>query len=142
MEPAIAPAELTFGGDQDDMIVVPVVSADNKPEQHCPTQLRKSVAGHHLYNTYAPRTAFLQLGTMHLHRSAIKASCLMKMTKAEQLLAMATSDVTCDMIDNVMQKFDPKLTTQSEDKIKMWGYLMTQWSISKINVVFVNHKHL
>jgi hypothetical protein len=42
---------------------------------------------------------------------------------------MTTSDATCDMIDNVVHEFDPELTTRSEDKIKVWGYLMTQYNL-------------
>ncbi len=51
------------------------------------------------------------------------------MTKAEQLLAKTTSDAMCNMIDNVVHKFHPKLTTWSEDKIKVWGHLMTQYNL-------------
>jgi hypothetical protein len=105
-----------------------VAAADNKPEQRYPTRLRRSVIGHQPYNTYAPRITFLQLGMTQAHRSVIKASRLVKVTKAEQLLATTTSDVTCDMIDDTVHKFDPKLTTRSEDKIKVWGYLMTQYN--------------
>jgi hypothetical protein len=103
-----------------------VAAADNKPEQGYPTQLRRSVIGHQPYNTYAPRTTFLQLGTTQAHRSVIKASRLIKMAKTEQLLATKTSEATCDMIDDAVHKFNPNLTTWSEDKIKVWGHLMTQ----------------
>ncbi len=91
--------------------------------------MRRSVAGHQPNDTYAPRMTFLQLGTMQVHRSVIKAICLVKMTKGEQLLATATSDVTFNMIYNAMHKFDPKLTKRSEDKIKVWRYLMTQYNL-------------
>ncbi len=51
------------------------------------------------------------------------------MTKAEQLLTTTMSDTTCNMIDNALHEFDPKLTTGSEDKIKVWGHLMTQYNL-------------
>jgi hypothetical protein len=47
------------------------------------------------------------------------------MTKAERLLVTTMSDTTCDMIDDAVHEFNPELTTQSEDKIKVWGHLMT-----------------
>jgi hypothetical protein len=129
VESKILPAEPTFGDDQDNTVVVPVVAADSEPEQRYPTQSRWSVIGHQLYDTYATRTTFLQLGTTRVHRSVIEASRLVKMTKAEWLLATTTTDATWDMIDNIVHVFDPKLTTQSEDKIKVWGYLMTQYNL-------------
>jgi hypothetical protein len=129
VEPAIVPAEQTFGDDQDDTIVAPVVAADDEPEQHYPTRSRKSVVVHQPYDTYAPRTTFLQLGMTQAHRSVIKASHLMKIKKTEQLLVTTASEVTCNMIDNAMHKLDPKLTTRSEDKVMVWGYLMTQYNL-------------
>jgi hypothetical protein len=62
-EPNIPPAEPTLGDDQDNTVVALVVAADNKPEQRYPTHLRRSVIGHQPYDTFAPRTTFLQLGT-------------------------------------------------------------------------------
>ncbi len=34
------------------------------------------------------------------------------------------------MIDDAVHKFDPKLTTWSEDKIKVWGHLMAQYNLN------------
>ncbi len=128
VEPNTSPAEPTLGDDQDDTMVAPVAAADDDPEQRYPTQLRRSVIGHQPYDMYAPGRTFLQLGTTRAHRSVIKASCLIKMTKAERLLAMTTSDATCGMIDNAVHKLYPELTTRSEDEIKVWGHLMTQYN--------------
>ncbi len=83
VESNIPPAEPTLGDDQDDTVEAPVVAADDKPERRYPTQSRRNVIGHQPYNTYAPRTAFLQLGTTQAHRSVIEASRLINMTKAE-----------------------------------------------------------
>ncbi len=33
------------------------------------------------------------------------------------------------MINNVEHKFDPQLTTRLEDDVKVWGYMMTQYSL-------------
>ncbi len=132
VESNIPPAEPTLGDDQDNTVVAPVVAAEDKPEQRYPTRLRRSVIGHQPYDTYAPRTTFLQLGTTQAHRSVIKASRLVKMTKAERLLATTTSDATCDMIDNGVHEFDPELTIRSEDKIKVFEYLMIKTRIAKV----------
>ncbi len=53
----------------------------------------------------------------------------MKTTKVEQQLATKMSGVTCNMIDDARHKFDIELTTWPEDKIKVWGYLMTQYNL-------------
>ncbi len=63
------------------------------------------------------------------HRSVIEATHLIKMTKAERLLATTTSGTTCDMMDDAVHKFDPQLTTRSEEKIKVWGHLMAQYNL-------------
>ena len=83
VEPNIPPADPTLGDDQDNMVVAPVAAADDKPEQRYPTQLHRSVIGYQPYDTYAPRTTFLQLGMTQAHRSVFKASRLIKMTKAK-----------------------------------------------------------
>jgi hypothetical protein len=83
VEPNIPPAEPSLGDNQQDTVLVLVAAADNKSEQFYPTRLRRSVIGHQLYDMYAPRTTFLQLGMTQVHRSVIKASRLIKMTKAE-----------------------------------------------------------
>jgi hypothetical protein len=111
IESNIPPAELTLGDDQDNTVVTPLAAVDNKPEQRYPTWLRRSIIGHQPYDTYAPRTTFLQLGTTQVHRSVIEATRLIKMTKAEQLLVTTTSDTMCNMIDDAVHEFNPQLAS-------------------------------
>ena len=47
------------------------------------TRARKSTVGNQPYDTYAPRTTFLQLGTVQAHRSVLEANSLARMTKEE-----------------------------------------------------------
>jgi hypothetical protein len=128
VEPAIAPAEPTFMDDRDDTIVVSVIAADDKPEQRYPTGSRRSIVGHQPYDMYSPRTTFLQLGTTQAHRSTIKASCLVKMTKAERLVATTTSDITCNMIDNTMHKFKDKGVGIPDDTIQFKTRIAKVWT--------------
>jgi hypothetical protein len=52
------------------------------------------------------------------------------MSKEERLLATTTSNaIELDMINDVEHKVDPQLTTMSEDEVKVWGYIMTQYSL-------------
>jgi hypothetical protein len=73
---------------------------------------------------------FLQLGEAQAHRSFLKAGKLAKMSKEQRLLATTMSNIlVCDMIDDVKHKIDPELVTESEDEIKVWGYIMTQYNL-------------
>jgi hypothetical protein len=74
--------------------------------------------------------AFLQLGTMTAHRSVLEVSRLLCMTKKEQTMAMTLStNLVKDTINNTTHRNNPKMTTTSEDKIKVWGYIMTQYNL-------------
>ena len=53
------------------------------------------------------------------------------MTKQERLLATTTSRLLKTMIDNVAQEVDQALYTTSEDKMKMWAYLMVQYNLNQ-----------
>ena len=56
-----------------------------------PTRACRSAVGNQPYDAYAPRTTFLQLGTVRVHRSVLEANRLARMTKEEQLLATTTA---------------------------------------------------
>ena len=61
-----------------------VMSADDEADgQRYPTRTRRSAVGNQPYDTYAPRTTFLQLGTVRAHRSVLEANSLARMTKEE-----------------------------------------------------------
>ncbi len=88
--------------------------------RHYPIQAQRSgVLSHQPYNTYAPRTTFLQLRTARVHRSVFKASQLLKMSKEEQMLATTSSNLLDNMIDDMIHKVDPAIMMESEDKIKV-----------------------
>ena len=61
-----------------------VMSADDEADgRRYPTRTRRSAVGNQPYDTYAPRTTFLQLGTVRAHRSVLEANSLARMTKEE-----------------------------------------------------------
>ncbi len=71
---------------RDNTIDTPVAPKDNMANaggQCYPTQACRSVVGNQPYDTYAPRMAFLQLGTAQAHRSVLEASRLLRMAKQE-----------------------------------------------------------
>ena len=72
---ADADATLKIGNDrQDDASTVVMAADDNTVGQRYPTQTRRSAVGNQPYDTYAPRTTFLQLGTVQAHRSILEAN--------------------------------------------------------------------
>ena len=83
--------------------------------------------GNQPYNTYAPRMQFLQLGEVRAHGSALAAMTNETKTtpsKGEQLHATTS---TIAEIDSTEHAIDAELTTNSEDEMAVWGYLMTQY---------------
>jgi hypothetical protein len=74
--------QMPLGEDRDDTSI-PVIALDDA-ETHdeiqdvrCyPTRARRSVVGNQPYDTYTPRTSFLQLGEVRAHRSVLEASHL------------------------------------------------------------------
>ncbi len=72
---------------------------------------------------------FLQLGEVRAHRSALAAisnGIKTMPSKGEQL---HTTTSTIDEIDSTEHAIDAELTTKSEDKMAVWGYLMTQYNL-------------
>ncbi len=52
------------------------------------------------------------------------------MSKEEQMMVTTSSaNLLKDTIDDTIHWNDPKMTMMSEDKIKVWGYLMTQYNL-------------
>ncbi len=115
---------------RDDTIDIPIVPYDEGVGQRYPTQTCRSVVGNQPYNTYAPRMAFLQLGMTQAHRSVLVATHLLHMSKERQMMATTSfADLLKDKIDDTIHQNDPDMTTTSGDKIKVWGYLMTQYNL-------------
>ena len=126
--------QMPLGEDRDDTSI-PVIALDDdethdeiQDVRRYPTRARRSVVGNQPYNTYVPRTTFLQLGEVRAHRSVLEASRLTRMTKEERLLATTTSPMEAT-IDDATHKIDPKLCTTSQEEMMVWAYMMTQYNL-------------
>ena len=51
------------------------------------------------------------------------------MTKEEQMLFTSSSDSPEPLIDDTIHRVDKTLIKTSEDKLKVWGYVMTQYNL-------------
>ncbi len=101
------------------------------PEQRqYPQQSCRSVVGHEPYDLYAPRIAFLQQREIRACRSVLDAAELTQMSKEEKMHATTSSQMDLEPEVNCTQHIvDPELMTESEDEMKVWGYLMTQYNL-------------
>ena len=108
---------------------VPDDNSNDNPRRY-PARSRRSVVGNQPYDTYAPRIQFLQLGEVRAHRSVLAAmnddETETTPSKGEQL--HATTSITGE-IDDTKHAIDADLTTESEDEMAVWGYLMTQYNL-------------
>ncbi len=86
------------------------------------------MVGHQPYDTYAPSMSFLQMGEVRAHRSVLDATKYAGMTKQEQIHATMWSETTF-AIDDTKHTINPELVTESEDEMKVWGYVMTQYNL-------------
>ncbi len=125
---------MPLGEDRDDT-TIPVIALDDdkthdkiQDVRRYPTRARRSAVGNQPYNTYAPRTTFLQLGDVQAHRSVLEASRLTQMTKEERLLATTTSPMEAT-IDDATHEIDSKLCTTSQEEMMVWAYMMTQYNL-------------
>ena len=117
----------------DEVVAIdPPPDIDTTPRRY-PTRSRRSVVGNQPYDTYAPRTQFLQLGEVRAHRSALSTAQeqreqqeLPNSNREELVHATMSSDLN---VDDTVHQIDPELHTTSEDEIAVWGYLMTQYNL-------------
>jgi hypothetical protein len=72
--------------------------------------------------------AFLLLGEVRTRRSVLDAKQLAGLTR-EEMMHATTYTQNEPEIDDTEHAVDPKLLTNSEDKMKVWGYLMTQYNL-------------
>ncbi len=79
---ANADLQVPLGDDRDDTAAAAITHNNNKAQRY-PLRARRGVVGNQPYNSYAPQTTFLQLGTVRAHRSVLVASRLARMTKEE-----------------------------------------------------------
>ena len=107
--------------------MVPDDNSDDNPRRY-PARSCRSVVGNQPYNTYAPRIQFLQLGEVRAHRvlAAMINETKTTPSKGEQL--HATTSIMGE-IDDMKHAIDAELTTESEDKMAVCGYLMTQYNL-------------
>ncbi len=68
------------------------------------------------------------MGEVRAHRSVLDTTNYAGMTKQERIHATTWSETTF-AIDDAKHTIDPELVTESEDKMKVWGYLMTQYNL-------------
>ncbi len=104
---------------------------DNSPPQRrYPQQSCRSVVGHEPYNLYAPRITFLQRGEIRACSSVQAAAELARMSKQERMHTTTSSQMDVEPeVDCTQHVIGPELVTESEDKMKVWGYLMTQYNL-------------
>jgi len=83
LQPTDGDAAVVLGDDRhgNTAAVIPVDTAAEG--RRYPTRARRSAVGIQPYDTYAPRTTFLQLGAARAHRSVLEANRLARMTKEE-----------------------------------------------------------
>jgi hypothetical protein len=124
---------MPLGNDRDDTMITPIVPVDTDapeaPSQHYPTQTRRSAVSSQPYDQFAPRVAFLQLGTTQAHGSITEASRRVRVPKGERILGTTSSSSVKPSIDDTIHRADDVMTTTSEDELKVWGYLMTQYNL-------------
>jgi len=91
-----------------------------------PTPPRIPIA--HRTRARAPRMAFLQLGEVRTRRSVLDAKQFAGMT-TEEMMHTTTYTQKEPEIDDTEHMVDPELLTNSKDKMKVWGYRMTQYNL-------------
>jgi hypothetical protein len=101
----------------------------DKNSRRYPARSCRSVVGNQSYDTYAPRMQFLQLGEVRTHRSALTAMANGTKTTPSKAEQLHTTTSTIAEIDSTEHAVDAELTTESEDKMAVWGYLMTQYNL-------------
>jgi hypothetical protein len=91
------------------------------PAGRYPTRLRRSVT------RYTPQT-FMQLGEIRAHRSVVGA---MKFTtgKDDEQIHATTWTGTGREEDDTEHILDKDLMTESDDELKVWAYVMTQYNL-------------
>jgi hypothetical protein len=121
-----------LGDDMNDTLVVAVPGADDEGAavgRRYPSRARRSVIGNQPYDAYAPRTTFLQLGTVRAHRSVLEANRLARMTKEERLMATTMTTMSESFVDDTTHRVDREMCTRSEDELGVMTYLMTQYNL-------------
>jgi hypothetical protein len=119
-------------GNQNNNTIVPTIVADDtdapNPPSRYPTQARRSVIGNQSNNAFAPRVAFLQLGTTQAHRYILEAAQFLQMSKEEKMFA-TTALSAAPTVDETIHRYDKIMTTTSKEELHVWAYIMTQYNL-------------
>ncbi len=98
--------------------------------EHQPESVAPRVPISHCTRLRAPRMNFLQLGEVRTHRSVLEARQYAGMTKEERIHATTLSSIHLEpKVDKTVHRIDAELITKSEDKMKVWAFLMTQYNL-------------
>ncbi len=121
--------KVPLGNDRDNTTTaanIPVdADAPEVPLQHYPTRSCRSAVGNQPYDQFAPRVAFLQLGTTQAHGSITEASQRVRVPRGEQILGTTSLSSVEPLIDDTIHGAEHAMTTTSEDELKVGGYVMT-----------------
>jgi hypothetical protein len=125
--------QVPLSNDRDDTTIAPIVPVDTDapeaPLQCYPTQSCRSAIGNQPYDQFAPRVAFLQLGTARAHEGITEASRRVRVPGGERILGTTSLSSVEPLIDDTIHSMDDAMTTTSEDELKVWGYVMTQYNL-------------
>jgi hypothetical protein len=72
---------------------------------------------------------FLQLGETRAHRSVVEAIQSVGMSKNKQLHALIQLPNRDLDVEDIEHMTDTALLTEAEDKINVWGYILTQYNL-------------
>ncbi len=95
-----------LGDDRDDTLVAPIVVNDidavqDAPASRYPTRACRSAIGGQPYDEFAPRVAFLQLGTTRAHSNVIEGAKSAGMSKEKWMSATTSSNATPIVEDTI-----------------------------------------
>jgi hypothetical protein len=115
--------QVPLGNNRDDTTIAPIVPVDTDapeaPLQCYLTRSRRSAVGNQPYDQFAPRVAFLQLGTAQAHGGITEASRLVRVPGGEQILGTTSSSSVEPLIDDTIHSVDDAMTTTLEDELKV-----------------------
>jgi hypothetical protein len=98
--------------------------------EHQPEPVAPRVPIAHRTRLRAPRMNFVQLREVRTHRSVLEARQYTGMTKEERIHATTSSIIHLEpKVDKTIHRIDAELITESEDEMKVWAYLMTQYNL-------------
>jgi hypothetical protein len=89
---------------------------------HPDAHARQSAIGGQPYDEFAPRVAFLQLGTTRAHSNVLEGAKSAGMSKEKRMSATTSSNAT-PIVDDTIHRWDNAMTTTSKDELKVGATL-------------------